>query len=488
MRLPAATAVVVLATVCVVPNVGRGDDVDPAIRAGTKLLEEGDRQADQGNFTEAVIRYKRGFEQLLPRLRRLPFQHEVKRDVTKRENLKALILKEIEEEMTPEEFRANEMALKAFGLIPRDFKLKEALAQVYAEEVAAFYDPKTKTMHLIEEPKADTQKPPSFLERLFGRKTGFDKKEHKTIIAHELTHALSDQHYDIDALQKRVKKDDDRSLAVEALVEGEATLTMFAADMEDWRGVEIVKTPAEGLDFAFSLMAPFLPFMGGGKSLREAPPIIGESMIFPYLKGMVFCAKLANDGGWKAIDDAYRNPPFSTEQVLHPEKYLAQPDLPMAIELGALAPGRGWIELGRNVLGEMQLSVLLRKHNGKAAAAGWDGDKYGVFEGPQNRLGLVWLSTWDSEQDAREFAREYIRYQSAKLGRFSLPFKRVPDIVHRTHAGAVYVVERRGLDVAVIEGFGPEATASLLEAAMRAKKTEMRPEAPAAQPAGARAH
>ena len=90
--------------------------------------------------------------------------------MTKREDMKALILKEIDEDMTPEEFRANELAMKAFGLLPRDYNLKETLAQVYAEEVAAFYDPKTKTMHLIEEPKTEAKKAPTFLERLFGKK------------------------------------------------------------------------------------------------------------------------------------------------------------------------------------------------------------------------------------------------------------------------------------------------------------------------------
>ena len=256
------------------------------------MLDEGDKLADQGQFTEAVIRYKRGMEQLLPKLRKIPFKHEVKRDVTKRENMKALILKEIDEDMTPEEFRANELAMKAFGLLPRDFNLRESLAQVYAEEVAAFYDPKTKTMHLIEEPKVEKKKPADFLERLFGKKDEFDKDENKTVIAHELTHALADQHYDLDAMQEAVKKDDDRSLALSALIEGEATLAMFGAGMDDWDGDEIVKLPAENLEWTFNLLSTFLPFLGGGKALRNAPPIISESMIFPYFKGMVFCAKL----------------------------------------------------------------------------------------------------------------------------------------------------------------------------------------------------
>ena len=282
------------------------------------------------------------FESILPQLRKIPFLHEVKRDVTRRENLKALLLKELDEDMTPEEFRANEMAMKAFGLLPRDYNLKEALAQVYSEEIAAFYDPKTKTMHLIEEPKkAEPKKKPGLLERLFGKDEGFDKDENKTVIAHELTHALADQHYDLDALQKAVKKDDDRSTALSALIEGEATLTMIGASMDDWDGTETVKLPAESLDWTFKMMAPFLPFMGGGPSLRKAPPIISESMIFPYFKGAVFCARLVNDGGWKSIDEAYRNLPQSTEQILHPEKFRAKPDRPMSIDLGDAEARRG---------------------------------------------------------------------------------------------------------------------------------------------------
>ncbi len=379
--------------------------------------------------------------------------------------------------MTPEEFRANEMAMKAFGLLPRDFNLKEALAQVYSEEIAAFYDPKTKTMHLIEEPKKpESKKKPGLLERLFGKDDAFDKDENKTVIAHELTHALADQHYDLDALQKAVKKDDDRSMALTALIEGEATLTMLGAGMDDWDGSETVKLPAENLDWTFKMLAPFLPFMGGGTSLRKAPPIISESMIFPYFKGAVFCAKLVNQGGWKSIDGAYRSLPQSTEQIIHPEKFLASPDRPMAIDLGALKPGAEWKELGRNVLGEMQMAILLRKHDGAAAAAGWDGDRYAVFEGPRNRLGLVWLTTWDSEDDAREFATCYVQYQTAKLPDVSKPPRDIHDTLWRNVGDQLYVIQRRGLDVAVIEGFPPEATVSMLEAAFRAGKTEMKPE------------
>ena len=476
MRFLSVSLALALTIAVLVPGSGRGDD--SSIHQGTALLEEGDRLADLGQFTEAVIRYKRAMEKLLPGLRKIPFKHEVKRDVTKRENMKALILKEIDEDMTPAEFRANELAMKAFGLLPRDYNLKETLAQVYAEEVAAFYDPKTKTMHLIEEPKTVAKKTPTFLERLFGKKNEFDKDENKTVIAHELTHALADQHYDLDAMQEAVKKDDDRSLALDALIEGEATLAMFGVGMDDWNGDDIIRLPAERMEFTFNLLAPFMPVMGAGKALRDAPPIISEAMIFPYFRGMVFCAKVANAGGWAAIDDVYRNPPLSTEQILHPEKYRIKLDLPMTIDLGTLKPGEGWKEVGRNVLGEMQMAVMLKKHGGKTAAAGWDGDRYAVFEGPKDKLGLVWISTWDSEDDAREFAHGYVAYETHKVANLGSPARPIPDVVWRNVGDSFYVVQRRGRNVAVVEGFPAVASAGLLEAAFEAKQTEMKAGAP----------
>ncbi len=337
-------ALLMLMLTVMAPAAARAD-LKPDVAAGKGLLAEGDALADKGETTEAVVRYTRAFEALLPGMRQIPFKHEVKNDVTVREDLRALLVKEIDEEMTPAEFRADELGMKALGLLPRDFDLKEAMVKVYSEEIAAFYDTKTRTMHLIREPEAKAKKPPTFLERLMGKTGGFDKDENKTVIAHELTHALADQNFDLDAMQKAVKRDDDRSLALSALIEGEATLTMMAAQVDDWDGSKTRQVPAAQLDRLFSLLIPLMP-MFGGAALREAPVILSETMVFPYLRGMVFCARLANDGGWKALDEAYRRPPQSTEQIIHPEKYKAEPDPPMTIDLGALDPGAGWTEAG----------------------------------------------------------------------------------------------------------------------------------------------
>src|SRR5262245_7701938 len=229
-------------------------DLKADVATGKALLAEGDALADKGETTEAVIRYKRAFEQLLPGMRKLPFKHEVKRDVTAREDMSAMLVKEIDAEMTPAEFHANELGMKALGLLPQEFNLKETMIRVYSEEIAAFYDTKTKTMHLIKEPEAKLKKPPSFLERLMGKKACFDNDENKTVIAHERSHALADQNFDLDTLQRAAKQDDDRDLALSALIEGEATLTMIGAQMQDWNGKATSDMPAAGLDRIMSFM------------------------------------------------------------------------------------------------------------------------------------------------------------------------------------------------------------------------------------------
>lgn len=462
---------VCLLALAVASDAAGAADLTPSLDAGKALLLRGDALADRDQGTEAVLLYKQAFEHLLPSMRKLPFKNEVERDVTAREDLRAFLVKELDEDQTPAEFHGDEVGMKALGFLPREADYKEIMVQVYAEEIAAFYDPKTKTMHLIREPEAKAKKPPSFLERLLGKTPGFDKEGNKTVIAHELTHALADQHYDIDAMQTAAKGDDDRLLALTALIEGEATLTMMGAQMNDWSGEEAAALPADGLDWTFRILGPFLN-LAGGRSMRQAPPIVAETMLFPYLRGLVFCASLTNKGGWPRIDEAYRLPPLSTEQVLHPAKYRDDPDPPTAIDLGKLDPGRGWTEATRNVVGELQLSILLKKYDGRTASEGWDGDSFAAFEGPDDRLALVWLSTWDTEDDAREFARSYLRFQTTKLGPDADEPDAFPDSVRRGQDDAAFAVERRGLDVAVVEGFPAKTTEALLRSAFNARKFE----------------
>jgi hypothetical protein len=452
-----------------------GDDADDppaatpsATEQGKALLAEGDALADKGDTAEALLRYKAAYEKILPGMRKVPFKFEVKRDVTARDKLRDYLVKDFEQDMTPEEFRGMELGLKALGFIPRDMDFKDVMLKVLTEEIAAFYDPRTKTMHLIEEQK---DKKPGLLELLMGRTGGFDKEENQTVIAHELTHALADQNFDLEALHRSVKGDDDMDLALSALIEGEATLTMMSAQMKDWDGAMMKAMPSADLGQTMDMVGPFLPMFGGG-ALRTAPAIVRDSMLFSYLRGLVFCSRLINDGDWKAIDEAYASPPLSTEQILHPEKYRAEPDPPTDFELGTVAVP-GWTEAGRNVVGELQLSTLLGGRGaGKKAAAGWDGDRFIVFSGPDEALALAWITTWDSEQDAREFARAYARVQSKKIGEAAAPIgdEFPDDLVRTSKAGATFEIVRKGVDVAVVEGFAADRAAAVREALFSARK------------------
>ena len=396
------------------------------VPAGQRLLAEGDALADEGKYDEAVMKYMDAYEALLPSMRKLPFKRDVAGHFTPRKDLKGMLERILDEEVKPEEFRADELALKALGLVPQDFDLRQTTVAMMTEEVAGFYDPKKETMHLIHEelarPKPRDAKKPGLLGRLFGaeEKKAFDKEQNKTVLAHELIHALADQHYDLDKLREATKDDGDRELALVALIEGEATLAMMGAAAGDWDGTATAQMPARQLSFMMNMMGPMMT-VGSGKALREAPPVLSETLIFPYARGLVFTAHLTNAGGWAALDRAYANPPLSTEQVLHPEKYADGPkaDPPTAVDLGELKPGDGWKEVTRDVLGELVTGIMLKGYGGRNAAAGWDGDSAAVFEGPADgKLGLVWLSTWDTEQDAREFARGYANFQAKK---FDLP-------------------------------------------------------------------
>ena len=474
------------------------------VESGLELIRSGDALADSGKVNEAQIRYHEAMKRILPSVRRLPLKHPVKRDETPREQLGKVLVDEWEKDVSPEKFRRDDATWKSLGLIPPEFDLKGAYVKLLTEEVAAFYDPKTKTMHLIREPEDDQadannkdadakdkplakkdDKPASLLELIMGPQPKFDKDGARIVIAHELTHALGDQHFDLDAMLDAVKIDDDAALALSALIEGDATLTMMAVAQQDWTGTQIVAMPAQGLSRLVRWFGPFLPMMGG-TTARNSPPVMYQSLLFPYVNGLVFCAHLTNAGGWPALDAAYKNPPLSTEQILHPEKYAGpEADPPTAIDLGEIRTPEGWTDLGRNCIGELTMRIMLARQGGNQAAAGWDGDTLAVFAGKDDpkRLGMVWLSTWDTEADAEQFA--------AALQKYWMPTDTPAAVAPQGAAPATRTVtggfvSTTGKDVLVVRGFEPATAKALAEdVSIRHKKREKTfPKADRAKPAG----
>ena len=296
--------------------------------------------------------------------------------------------------------RSSESALKAFGLIPETLDLVSFLPRLLTQQIAGYYDPEEKALSLVRRgggaPAGQADEVGPEAQRL----------EDITLV-HELTHALQDQYFD---LARFVKTDDplsDDATARQALVEGDATLTMLNAllgvPIEEVPGVEGVLETAMGA--SGSLVA------GGSEELfAEAPPFIRETLLFSYTQGNLFCISVRRKGGQKLLDYAFRkDPPRSSEQILHPEKWHGRRDDPVQVEwpnLSRVLPG--YAKVAEGEMGELAVRILLREDlkseaRATAAAAGWGGDRFSVYQKDGRRL-LAWITEWDSATDAEEMA------------------------------------------------------------------------------------
>jgi hypothetical protein len=280
-------------------------------------------------------------------------------------------------------------------------------------------------------------------------------------MAHELTHALQDQHFNLRRFEKWPKGDSDAELAAHALVEGDATLVMTFYVMRDLKRV-----------------AAMMKSMGGAGSATEkierAPRVLRESLLFPYKQGMEWTSQVYRRGGWPLVSEAFKNLPQSTEQILHAEKYFAR-DAPVKINLPEIAGllGKGWARLDYDVNGEWSYFQILDEYlraekESQQAVAGWGGDRFALYENRANRqVLLAQLTAWDTERDAAEFFDAYVkrterRYKGAVADtRASVPV--ATRRVWRTTTGeGMVVMERQGARVAILEGVPEKADANAL--------------------------
>jgi hypothetical protein len=266
----------------------------------------------------------------------------------------------------------------------------------------------------------------------------------RVTFAHEYDHALQDQQFDLNVLAPDHPDNLDRSTAVHGLIEGDAVLTML-----QWARSGL--TPEE---------AQTLGQSGDADSgLADAPLILRESLVFPYSAGYAFVQRLYADGGCQAVDAAFRDPPASTEQVLHPDKYAAR-EQPDAVVLPPLAPSLGgaWRELATNVQGELETRILIQQYQDRAtadrASQGWGGDRFSVLT-DGNRTALVLRTMWDSPQDASEFYDAY----TASLGvRFAASGQATsPGAGRFAMSGGDYSVSVQRADREVLVLIGPDA-------------------------------
>jgi hypothetical protein len=276
---------------------------------------------------------------------------------------------------------ADETLYAMLGLLPRGTDLRELSASVFGEEVAGYYDPRTDRLRVVE-----------------GAGSGQGRVLDEIVMAHELVHALEDQRVGLDT--GAAERSDDAGYAYKALVEGTATAVMFA-----YLGRHFGAEEALGgiLGSAFA---------GGGADL---PPFVLAGLLFPYERGERFVNDLyRRTGSWELVDVALRErPPASTEQVLHPDKWMAAEE-PQRV--GLPAPGRGWGERTSGTFGEWQTGQLLALAGGdwRRASEGWGGDRYALYgDGERDLLMMRW--THDSARDGAEFARALQDYVDEAL-------------------------------------------------------------------------
>jgi hypothetical protein len=302
------------------------------------------------------------------------------------------------EDLSPGQLKAIETGAKAFGLIPESLDLARYLPELLTSQVAGFYDPVRGYLALVRRDGGGPAK---------DGEAGRDPED--AIIVHELTHALQDQHFDLRTFEK-MDPMSDGATARSALAEGDATLTMTS--YMAGAGVETVPGMGEAMS-AFlddpAGMAGAASDLPGGDELMKAPAWIRDSLLFSYVQGFSFCLDVRRAGGQKLLDYAFTtDPPRSSEQILHPEKWHGRRDDPIVLawpDLSAMLPG--WAKVSEGEAGEATIRTLLRESSrdrrmAQAAAAGWGGDRFAVYEKDGRRL-LVWWTEWDGETDAREF-------------------------------------------------------------------------------------
>ncbi len=357
-------------------------------------------------------------EEVVARLRGLEFSGPVEVEVVEAEELGRLVEAEFDRRMAPARVEAMSASLAAFGVVPRETPLRALLLDLWRGSLEGWYDRGAKKVWLVRGAGANVR-------------------------LHELVHALDHQHHDVVALSAATEGDADAEMAVNALVEGTATDVMVRSLLGE--------RLAASDDLSLGAISAYLSVRkwsdradGDDARARRARAFLLDLNSAPYAEGLRFVRALRAAGGPAEVERAFETPPATTEQVLHPATWLRDRALPPPrVELADLAPalGEGFRLVETNRLGELALRQILahrlpfsiRGPDAPTAAAGWEGDSYRVYEGP-DRLALVWRTRWDRPEDAVEFETAWRRLQRAVA------------------EGIVSTTRRAGQTVDVVEG------------------------------------
>jgi hypothetical protein len=359
----------------------------------------------------------------------MKLRHPVPCDYITKEKINAFLKDRMKDAARPEEIRAEELALKKFGFVPQDFDLAKNTIDLLTEQAAAFYDYNKKKLFITESTPSDNQEP---------------------VLAHELSHALADQNFNLARFIRQGRKSDDGSTARLAVMEGQATWLM-SEYLARKSGHSLKDSPA---------LVSSMSNLGEGAAgdfpvYDNAPLYMRLTLVFPYASGMQFQNAVCERDGQEGFAEVFRRAPVSTQQIIHPEDYFSnvkptQPELP-----DAHLP-RGYKSLIGGTLGELDHAVLLEQFLGKQQAAEiaphWRGCNFELRENKKaGRVVLLYAAEWDSEESSRRYFAAYREALEKKWKKMSVA-SGTADFVTGSGDDGRFELRRKGAIVTSVEG------------------------------------
>src|SRR5216684_4552803 len=347
----------------------------------------------------------------------LPIKHGVKRRLTSREEVVSYLKKNMAEDKDVQRLRRTELVLKKFGLLPKDFDLQTFLVSLLEEQVAGYYDSKTKTVNLLDWVLPDLQRP---------------------VLAHELTHALQDQSFGLDKWLKKGTEDldtkknltpdditkDENSEARQAVVEGQAMVVLV-----DYMLAPMHRTVADSPEMVDLMNEDMRSGTPDSVQYKNAPIFMKEALTFPYRYGVEFeAALLRAQGKAKAFVSTFENPPRTSREIMQPETYLSGEHLaPLPLpDFKQIFKDYDRFDVG--AIGEFDVAVLAEQYAGEDVAhniyPNWRGGYYYSVHPKGNSstaLGLVFVSKWASSKAAAQFAAIYARGMQQRYKKVEAP-------------------------------------------------------------------
>jgi hypothetical protein len=359
----------------------------------------------------------------------MKLRHPVPCDYITKDKINSFLKERMKDVARPEEIRAEELTLKKFGFVPQDFDLAQSTVDLLTEQAAAFYDYNRKKLFITESTPSDTQEP---------------------VLAHELSHALADQNFNLARFIRQGRKSDDGSTARLAVMEGQATWLM-SEYLARKSGQSLKDSPA---------LADTMSRLGEGASgefpvYDNAPLYMRLTLLFPYTRGMLFQNAVCQRDGQEGFAEVFRRAPLSTQQIIHPEDYFSnlkptQPELP-----DAHLP-HGYKSLVGGELGEFDHAVLLEQFAGKQQAAEiaphWRGCNFELRENKKaGRVVLLYAAEWDSEESARRYFAAYREALEKKWKKMSVASETADSVTGSGDDGR-FELRRKGALVTSVEG------------------------------------